>query len=141
MGGVCLPRGGYSLQPARRSHRPLNRYGETAKAGRIVGVCTTTGKWLISRRLNWHPVRGAEGREEAEAKARVLRGETPQDETARAAKAAPWTGFNNCTARITRELVRELVPPSPHFKEDWCKPEMVAQFRALRAMQATEAWH
>jgi len=100
MGGVCLPRGGYSLQPARRSHRPLNRYGETAKAGRIVGVCTTTGKWLISRRLNWHPVRGAEGREEAEAKARVLRGETPQDETARAAKAAPWTGFNNCTARL-----------------------------------------
>ena len=55
--------------------------------------------------------------------------------------AATWTGFNNCTARITGELIRELVPPSAHFKEDWCTPETVAQFRALRAMQATEAWH
>ena len=76
-----------------------------------------------------------------ESEAAAGQGQSDGKATARAALPRPWTSFNNCTARITRELVRELVPPSPHFKEDWCKPEMVAQFRALRARQATEAWH
>lgn len=100
MGGVCLRRTDYNLQPACRSQRPLTRYGEPG-ARKIVGVRTRAGHWLISRRLNWVALRGTESREAALAKARVQRGETPQDEAERAAKAAPWTGFNNCTARLT----------------------------------------
>ena len=100
MGGAGLPRQDYKLQPACRSTRPLSRYGEPG-ARKVVGVRTCSGKWLISRRLMWVPLRGTESREAALAKARAERGETPQDEAVRAAKAAPWTGFNNCTARLT----------------------------------------
>lgn len=58
-------------------------------------------------------VHGSEGADEAEAKVRVARGEAPQDEAVRAAKAAPWTGFNNCTARLSgrlRAALSELRP-------------------------------
>ena len=97
----------------------------------------------MSRRIAWAPVvdEAAIAAHAAESEAAAGQGQSDGKATARAALPRPWTGFNNCTARITRELVRELVTPSPHFKEDWCKPEMVAQFRALRAMQSTEAWH
>ena len=100
MGGVCLPRQDYHLQPACRGRRPLSRYGEPG-ARKVVGVCTRSGRWLISRRLQWVSLSGSTSREAMQAKARVERGEAPQDEGARAAKAAPWTGFNNCTARLT----------------------------------------
>lgn len=101
MGGTSLKRGDYALQPACRSGTRLTRYGEHSRARKVVGVCTRSGRWLISRRLMWVQVHGSEGADEAEAKVRVARGEAPQDEAVRAAKAAPWTGFNNCTARLT----------------------------------------
>ena len=109
MGGVCLPRLDYRLQPARRgqSFCGYTRYGERQRAGKLVGVRTCSGKWLISRRLMWQPLHGHDP-EVAQAKARVDRGETPQDEAVRAAKAAPWTGFNNCTARLTEGRPNEL---------------------------------
>ena len=101
------------------------------------------GRWLVSRRIAWAPVvdEVAIAAHAADSKAAAGQAQGDGTATARAALPRAWTGFNNCTARITGELIRELVPPSCHFKEDWCKPETVAQFRALRAMQSTEAWH
>ena len=97
----------------------------------------------MSRRIAWTPVvdEAAIAAHAAESEAAAGQGQSDGKATARAALPRAWTGFNNCTARITGELIRELVPPSCHFKEDWCKPETVAQFRALRAMQSTEVWH
>ena len=149
MGGHALPRKKWHLRTAHRTPEAgqVNKYGEDVTVGRIVGLQPQQGRmcgrWLVSRRIAWTPVvdEAAIAAHAAESEAAACQGQGDGKATARAALPRPWTGFNNCTARITGELVRELVPPSAHFKEDWCKPEMVAQFRALRAMQSTEAWH
>ncbi len=127
-GGACLPRKDYALQLACRSRAPLTRYGEQARTGKVVGVCTRSGRWLISRRLLWVQVHGHEGREEAEAKVRVQRGELPMDEAVRAAKAAPWTRFNNCTARL--ELGR------PNWLDEPDEPRK----KAAQAAALAEKW-
>ena len=151
MGGHALPRNRWHLRTAHRTPEDgqVNKYGEPVKVGRIVGLRAQhgrmCGRWLVSRRIAWAPViseqahasQAVEGETTAAAGQAQGGGAPP----ARAALPRAWTGFNNCTARITGELIRELVPPSAHFKEDWCTPETVAQFRALRAMQSTEAWH
>ena len=149
MGGHALPRKKWHLRTAHRTPEAgqVNKYGEDVTVGRIVGLQPQQGRmcgrWLVSRRIAWTPVvdEAAIAAHAAESEAAAGQGQSDGKATARAALPRPWTGFNNCTARITGELKRELVPPSAHFKEDWCKPEMVAQFRALRARQATEAWH
>jgi len=48
-----------------------------------------------------------------------------------------WTGFNNCTARLTGEVSRIVFGRGDHEIEDWCTPQVVAHFRALRN---AEAW-
>jgi hypothetical protein len=93
MGGVCLRRADYSLQPAKRCNDVLNLYGETIKQKKIVGLVMASGQWLVSRRQSWARV----------VDAPVL---SPAD---RAALAAPWSGFNNCTARLTGRLRAALL--------------------------------
>ena len=93
------------------------------------------GRWLVSRRIAWRPVIQEHAQEGAETGAQAL-----ELGAARAALAAPWTGFNNCTARITRELPRLVFGRGDHEKEDWCTPEAVAHFRAMRSQQFAEGW-
>ena len=149
MGGHALPRKRWHLRTAHRTPEAgqVNKYGEEVKVGRIVGLQPQRGRmcgrWLVSRRIAWAPVvdEVAIAAHAADSKAAAGQAQGDGTATARAALPRAWTGFNNCTARITGELIRAAVPPSCHFKEDWCKPETVAQFRVLRAMQSTEAWH
>lgn len=149
MGGHALPRKKWHLRTAHRTPEAgqVNKYGEPVTVGRIVGLQPQRGRmcgrWLVSRRIAWSPVVDEVAIATHAADSTTAAGQAQGDGTATARAALPraWTGFNNCTARITGELARELFPPSPHFKEDWCTPETVARFRALRAMQSTEAWH
>lgn len=99
MGGHCAGRGGWALRIARRAvpDGAVNDYGEAVTVGRAVGVECAAGRWLISRRIAW----------------RRVAGEPAQDAGARAAMAAPWTGFNNCTARITGTLRAALLMRRP----------------------------
>ncbi len=99
MGGHACGRGGWALRIARREVEPgkVNHYGEAVKVGRAVGVETPAGRWLISRRIAWAPVAQAQR----------------QDSTERAACGAPWTGFNNCTARLTGRLRAALLTVEP----------------------------
>ena len=88
MGGHGAGRGAWPLRIARRAvpAGAVNEYGEPVTVGRAVGVECVGGRWLVSRRIAW---------------ARVAGGEVARQEPGeRAALAAPWTGFNNCTARI-----------------------------------------
>ena len=93
MGGVCLKRGAYALLPAKRINDVINIYGESIAQKKIVGLVVHSGQWLISRRQAWVRVIGAP----------VL---SPDS---RAALAAPWSGFNNCTARLTGKLRAALL--------------------------------
>jgi len=97
MGGPGAGRGAWPLRIARRAvpAGAVNEYGEPIKVGRAVGVECAGGRWLVSRRIAWARVAGGE----------VAR----QEPKARAAMAAPWTGFNNCTARLRGTLRAALL--------------------------------
>ena len=101
MGGPCRGRR-WPLRVARRglTDADVNGYGEPLRAGRAVGVVCPSGRWFISRRIAW---------------ARVAAGDLAQRQEPgqRAAQAAPWTGFNNCTARIRGELRSALLTVQP----------------------------
>ena len=93
MGGVCLKRAAYALQPAKRVNDVVNLYGETITQKKIVGLVMASGQWLISRRQSW---------------ARVV--DVPVSSPIEcAALAVPWSGFNNCTARLTGRLRAALI--------------------------------
>jgi len=92
MGGVAIKRADYVLKAAKRVVRAVV-YGEEVEKKVIVGVECENGKWLISRRQKWNRVYDV----------------VEQDSAFRAALAAPWTGFNNCTARLTGGLRRALL--------------------------------
>ncbi len=102
MGGHARGRGGWALRVARRDAPAgaVNQYGEAVTVGRVVGVVCPSGRWFISRRIAW---------------ARVAAGDSAQRQEPgqRAAQAAPWTGFNNCTARLTGRLRGELLRVEP----------------------------
>lgn len=99
MGGVCLKRGEWSLQLAKRVHPAKNGYGELLDKKTNVGVITPIGTWLVSKRQAWvkYDAPQSEGGSVPES-IPVLRG----------AIASAWTRFNNCTARLTGTLRREL---------------------------------
>lgn len=151
MGGHALPRNRWHLRTAHRTPEAgqVNKYGEEVTVGRIVGLQAQRGRmcgrWLVSRRIAWVPVIQKDGEEThaAAVDSTDAAGQAQGDGTATARAALPraWTGFNNCTARITHELSRELFGRGDHEIEDWCTPQVVAQFRAMRAMQTQEAWH
>ena len=143
MGGHALPRCNWHLRTAHRTPEDgqVNKYGEEVKVGRIVGLRTQRGRmcgqWLISRRIAWMPVIGEDTHA---AHALDQDGDDAQQGArARAALAAPWTGFNNCTARLTGELSRLAFGRGDHEMQDWCTPEVVAHYRALREAEP-EPW-
>lgn len=123
MGGHCVPRGQAHL---RMAHRPLqpgacNQYGEELTVGRVVGLQTRRGQWLVSRRMAWSPVA---------AETETFNPDTCTDDDsgcslavgeARAALPRAWTGFNNCRARLTGALRRALLGRGRHEAED-CLP-------------------
>jgi Bacteriophage replication gene A protein (GPA) len=85
MGGVCLQRAGYALQCAKRVVADaVNEYGETINRKTVVGVVLPDGRWLVSRRQRWQRAAFAPFESASES----------------AVRGAPWTRFNNCTARL-----------------------------------------
>jgi len=141
MGGHAVRRCQWHL---RTAHRPpeagaVNRYGEEVKVGRVVGLLAQrgrmAGRWLVSRRIMWAPVLG-----EGAAAATPEQGDAQGEAPARAALPRAWTGFNNCTARLTHELRRLVFGRGDHEKEDWCTPEAVAHYRRIQQLQRQEAW-
>lgn len=105
MGGVCLKRGEWAMQPAKRRTEQKNQYQETITRATTVGVEMRSGRWLVSRRMAWVRVAEVDGGAQA-----------PE---VRAALARPWTGFNNCTARITHGLRRAFMGRGRHEIGDW----------------------
>ncbi len=146
MGGHALPRGRWHLRTARRTPEDgqVNKYGEEVKVGRIVGLRAQRGRmcgrWLVSRRIAWAPVIGEDTHAahavDAAGQAQGHDSDT-QGAPARAALPRAWTGFNNCTARLTGAVSRIVFGRGDHEIEDWCTPQVVAHFRALRN---AEAW-
>ena len=147
MGGHALPRKCWHLRTAHRTPEPgtVNKYGEEVKVGRIVGLQAQRGRmrghWLVSRRIAWAPVIGESQHAAQVGNEGDAAGQAQGDGTATARAALPraWTGFNNCTARLTGELSRAIFGRGDHEKEDWCTPEVVAQFRAMRSQRFAEA--
>ncbi|MEZ2739129.1 replication endonuclease [Comamonas jiangduensis] len=123
MGGHCRPRGQWHL---RMAHRPLrdgecNQYGEALTVGRVVGLQTARGQWLISRRLAWTPVAAETETFNPELCTDSDSGCSLAIGEARAAMPRAWTGFNNCRGRLTGELRRALLGRGTHEAED-CLP-------------------
>lgn len=147
MGGHALPRKCWHLRTAHRTPEPgtVNKYGEEVKVGRVVGLEAQRGRmrghWLVSRRIAWAPVIGESQHAAQVGNEGDAAGQAQGDGTATARAALPraWTGFNNCTARLTGELSRAIFGRGDHEKEDWCTPEVVAQFRAMRSQRFAEA--
>ena len=147
MGGHALPRKCWHLRTAHRTPEPgtVNKYGEEVKVGRIVGLQAQRGRmrghWLVSRRIAWAPVIGESQHAAQVGNEGDAAGQAQGDGTATARAALPraWTGFNNCTARLTGELSRAIFGRGDHEKEDWCTPEVVAQFRAMHSQRFAEA--
>ena len=150
MGGHAQPRCRWHLRTAQRTPEEgqVNKYGEEVKVGRIVGLRAQRGRmcdrWLVSRRIQWSPVL-----DESVRAAHGLGGESTDADgqaqgagtaPARAALPRPWTGFNNCTARITFEL-SELAfgPGRPDFSE-WARSEYVPPLRAKPLPQFPRDW-
>lgn len=131
MGGHCLARDRWHLRMARRPvpAGAVNQYGEAIApgCGRVVGLETRRGQWLVSRRIAWRSVaratlefqetQGAESAEGAE-----VADVAPPALPARAPLARAWTGFNNCTARLTGHTLRALIGCGGHQREDRANP-------------------
>ncbi len=90
MGGVGV---GRSARPVKVAHRVeadhVNGYGEAVEKKTVIGLLLRSGRVLVSRRQAWAHV-GSE----------VVAKQSEE----RAALVAPWTGFNNCTARLGGQL-------------------------------------
>jgi Bacteriophage replication gene A protein (GPA) len=102
MGGVCRSRGEWALQVAKRVNPSINGYGEAFDKKTAVGVIMPSGGWLVSKRIQW--ARVANDVCDAPIAAPV----SVEGLAARAALALPWTRFNNCTARLSGDLRRQL---------------------------------
>ena len=88
-GGPGLPLSDYAVQLAKRVNDVVNGYGEPITQKKVIGCELASGRVLVSRRQYWVHV-GSEVR--------------TQTSDEREALGAPWTRFNNCTARIGHEL-------------------------------------
>lgn len=95
MGGHC--RGRWALRGARRAEPGrVNRYGEEVRPcnWRAVGVEYGPGRWLVSRRQAW---------------VHVAQRANDQGQDSEPRSGSPWTGFNNCTGRMTGRLRAALL--------------------------------
>jgi len=105
MGGVCKKRGGYLLRAGLRVNEKVNGYGEPITEKKVVGCELRSGRLLVSRRQSWVHVGADVG---------------IQDSAEREALGAPWTGFNNCTARLGGKLRAALLGlESENFRDAW----------------------
>ncbi len=119
-GGMCRKRRDWMLRTAVRvTEGATNCYGETIDRKAVVGVETRAGYWLVSRRQAW--TSGA--------------GEAAQDKGQREALGRPWTRFNNCTARLTREPLRQLMQGD----RPWAKPFDTAEILPLEPIRPARA--
>lgn len=95
MGGVALKRAQYKIKTALREDPDfVNGYGEATGKKTVIGCMLKSGRVLVSRRQMWAHVGADVGIQSSEE---------------RAALAAPWTGFNNCTARLGGQLRAALL--------------------------------
>lgn len=88
VGGMCTPSDKLHLRLEKREDVKVNAYGETVQDDSVWGLRTAKNITLVSKRMAWVSAPGA----------------TVQDAETRGAKPAAWTGFNNCTARLTGEV-------------------------------------
>ena len=125
MGGMGCKRGQCALSVAARTTTKTNSYKETIAIKKTVGLESRSGRWLISRRQAWARVsdEGTGGDVGAQAPA------------VRAALAAPWTRFNNCTARLGGELRRAFMGRGKHEQSDWQNPAGMAEMQREAQIQ------
>jgi hypothetical protein len=141
MGGHACHRSRWHLRTAHRTPEvgAVNRYGEEVKVGRIVGLCAQQGRmrgrWLVSRRIAWSPLVGDE------VITTEQNGAADEGESGIACTALPgtWSGFNNCTARITHELWNEVVGHGAWEMRDENTPEPVIDVTLYREAMRREA--
>lgn len=90
----------WALRLARRGVVPgqVNQYGEAITQGKVVGVETGAGRWLVSRRIDWQ---------------RVTQAQAQESGAERGPQARAWSRFNNCTARLTGQLRAALLAVKP----------------------------
>ena len=94
-GGAGLKRAAYVVQTAIRVEPDyVNGYGEPLTKKTAIGCSLPSGRVLVSRRQSWAHV-GADV--------------CPQSSDEREALGAPWTRFNNCTARLGGKLRAALM--------------------------------
>jgi hypothetical protein len=131
MGGHACKRQHWHLRVVNQTPErgAANQYGEAIATGRIVGLTPQRGRmcgrWLVSRRIAWTPyiATHAEGGEGAETTAAAEEVQGTGEARTRAALPRPWTGFNNCTARLTGQLHRLAFGRGDHEAEDWNSPD------------------
>jgi hypothetical protein len=106
----------------------VNQYGEAVTSGRIVGLTPQRGRmrgrWLVSRRIAWKPyisTFAADAGAESTQAVEVAQG--TGEAVSRPPLAAAWTGFNNCTARLTGKTARAIFGRGDHEPEDWSSPD------------------
>ena len=143
MGGHCRARRDWHMRLFKRENfdEIPNRYGEVLPFVKVVGLRVQMGRMhgqvLISRRMDWFPVVGDEASETLAQMQQCADEGVPF----RQALPAAWTRFNNCTARLGNDLVKEITGTTgylEHHASDWLTPETVAHFKALRAWEAMQ---
>jgi hypothetical protein len=91
----CAALDGGAVQPVRIAYtvrEAVSRYGEAVKRKVAIGAATASGFFLVAKWQVWRRLAGVEAAAELEA---IEEG---------AAQSRPWTGFNNCTQRLTGRL-------------------------------------
>jgi Bacteriophage replication gene A protein (GPA) len=150
MGGHARRRDDWHLKTVNRmvEDGQVNKYGEEVKVGRIVGLTPRkgrmSGRWLVSRRIAWVPVAGESSTHASHDLDTAQKGDAAEQAQgtgmagARVPQARAWTGFNNCTARITGELRRTILGVSEREKAPTYPQETIDYFRRLRQMEAQQ---
>ena len=150
MGGHALKRDAWHLRTVTRmvEEDQVNKYGEAVKVGRIVGLAPQKGRmcgrWLVSRRIAWAPVANESSTHAAHDLDAAQNGDAAEQAQstgtaqARVPQAPAWTGFNNCTARITHGLRQALFGISEREKSPTYPPETIEYFRRLRQQEAMQ---
>ncbi|MFG0603848.1 replication endonuclease [Delftia sp. WSY_4] len=131
MGGHGCKRQDWLLCPARRAPKEgaTNMYGDPITAGPVRGVQVQRGRgrghWLVSRRIAWAHCTDATPAVHAAGVAADADGvihSVGQEAQTRRPLGAAWTGFNNFTARLQSQSVRDLFGRGRHEAEDWNSP-------------------
>ncbi len=130
MGGHACKRQDWHLRVVNRTPEAgaVNQYGEVVAQGRIVGLTPQCGRmrgrWLVSRRIAWRPyVSTFSATDSTETTQGADEAQGTGEAVSRPPLAAPWTGFNNCTARLTGETAKAFFGRGKHESEDWCSPD------------------